>query len=67
MTKRIVKKQRKSLEPLEEIKRLLMLQLVMNGATSEDIAEVLGIDSSTIRHMIPIRKLKKSSKKRFSE
>lgn len=45
---------------LEEIKKLLILQLIMNGVTSGNIAKVLGVDSSTIRHIIQIRKIKKS-------
>lgn len=47
---------------LEDIRQLMVLQLVMNGATSEDIASVLKIDSSTVRHMISVRKLRKNSR-----
>jgi len=63
MPKKQIKK-RKTLEPLEAIKRLLILQLIRNGAKSKDIADILGVDSSTIRHMFPIRKAKKTSRKR---
>lgn len=49
----------KELEELKDIKKLLMLSLIINGANSEDLASVLGTDGSTIRRMIPMKKLKK--------
>jgi len=57
----VVKEKRKQdiQRTLEEIKKLLILQLIINGVTSGDIARVLGIDSSTIRHMVSIRRVKK--------
>jgi len=55
----MVKKQRKPFEPLEAIKRLLILIAILNDASSEDIAKILNVDSSTIRHMASIRKTKK--------
>jgi len=59
MFKKISKKT--SLEPLEAIKRLLILDLLKKGkgATSEEIGKVLDVDPSTIRHLIPSRKSKK--------
>ncbi len=54
---------KKATKLLEEIKKLLMLQLVMNGANSEDIGNALGIDSSTVRHMIAFKRSKKINEK----
>jgi len=48
------------LTKLEDIKRLLILQLIKSGATSEEIGQALGIDSSTVRKMLPIKKIKKN-------
>jgi len=48
------------LEKLEAIKRLLILQLLKSGATSEEIGQALGTDSSTVRKMFLIRKIKKT-------
>jgi len=53
---------KKSLEPLEAIKRLLILQLLVSGVKSEDIAKLLNIDSSTIRHMISLKRIKEIQK-----
>ena len=58
----MVKKKKKSIEPLEAIKRLLILDLLKKGATSEEIGRVLDVDSSVIRHMIPVRKSRKTQK-----
>ena len=62
MPKNRFKKQRKSLEPLEAIRRLLILIAIQNGASSEEVAKVLNIDPSTIRHIVSIRAIKKASK-----
>lgn len=56
------RKSKKSLEPSEAIKRLLILIAILNGATSENIAEILNVDSSTIRHLISIKKVKRAKK-----
>jgi len=53
---------KKTHQLLEDIKKLLILQLVINGANSEEIANNLKINSSTIRHMVSIRKTKRSVK-----
>ncbi len=53
---------KKTHQLLEDIKKLLILQLVINGANSEEIANILKINSSTIRHMVSIRKTKRSNK-----
>ncbi|KKP60707.1 MAG: hypothetical protein UR54_C0009G0037 [Candidatus Roizmanbacteria bacterium GW2011_GWA2_34_18] len=47
---------------LEDIKKLLILQLLANGVSDRSIAQILGIDSSTIRHLVSIKKIKNSKK-----
>lgn len=52
MDKRIV-------ELLEDIKRLLILDLVAKGVQAKDIAEVLGVAKSTIAGIVSARKIRK--------
>ena len=40
------------LRRLDDIRRLLMLQLLRDGATSAEIGKALGVDGSTVRHLI---------------
>ncbi len=47
---------------LEDIKRLLILQLIKSRATSEEIGHALGVDSSTVRKMLPIKKIRRKTK-----
>lgn len=47
------------LKELQSIKKLLVL-LIKSGATSEEIGHALGVDSSRVRQMFPMRKAKKS-------
>ena len=47
---------------VESIKRLLILMLVRSGATSIEISQALGVDSSTVRKMIPMRKARQPRK-----
>jgi Mn-dependent DtxR family transcriptional regulator len=47
---------------VESIKRLLILMLVRSGATSVDISKALGVDSSTVRKMVPMRKSRQPGK-----
>jgi NADH/NAD ratio-sensing transcriptional regulator Rex len=49
-----------TLQELQSIKKLLVLLLIKSGATSEEIGRALGVDSSTIRKMFPMRKTKKA-------
>jgi hypothetical protein len=49
----------KLLRELEYIKKLLVLLLAKLGSGSDEIAMALGIDSSGIRKMMPMRKVKK--------
>lgn len=44
---------------LEDIKRLLVALLVKLGSPSEEIGVVLGVDSSAIRRMFPVGKIRK--------
>jgi DNA-directed RNA polymerase specialized sigma subunit len=46
-------------EELQAIKKLLIALLVKLGATSEEIGDVLRIDSSRVRQLVPITKIKK--------
>jgi len=46
-------------EQLEDLKRLVMVLLIKLGATSDEIAIALDVDSSLVRKMIPVRKIKK--------
>lgn len=55
-------KKKISLDSLEAVSKLLILQLIAQGLTSETIGKVLGIDSSTIRHMVPVKEAQKSLK-----
>jgi hypothetical protein len=57
----MAKKKRKFLDNLEAIKRLLILSLLKNKVTSQEIGRVLGVDSSVIRRMVPVRKTRKKS------
>lgn len=49
-----------SAKELQSIRKLLILLLIKSGATSEEIGHALGIDSSVVRKMFPMRKTKKS-------
>ncbi len=52
------KKQSEKLEPLEEIKRLLILGLIYNGVQANDIAAILEVSESTISRIVPALKIK---------
>jgi hypothetical protein len=45
---------------LEDIKKLLILDLVAKGVQSKHIAEVLGVDNAVITRIVPARKIKKA-------
>jgi len=47
---------------LEAIKKLLIQDLLVKGVTSEDIGKTIGLDGSTIRHMVKLGKAKKNGK-----
>lgn len=46
------------LKNLEEIKKLLILDLITKGVQGKDVAQVLGVDKSTITRIVPARKIK---------
>jgi len=46
-------------ELLEDIKKLLIVQLVTSGAQAKDIAAVLGVDRSAIARIAPAKKFKR--------
>jgi hypothetical protein len=46
-------------EPLEDIRRLLILLLLKLGSTSEEIALALQVEASGVRKMLPARKVKR--------
>lgn len=48
------------LKELQSIKKLLVLLTIKSGATSEEIGQAIGVDSSTVRKMFPMKKTKKS-------
>jgi hypothetical protein len=43
----------------DSVKRLLILLLLKLGSSSEEIGAALGVDSSMIRKMIPVKSVKK--------
>lgn len=47
------------LKQLEAIKRLLIALLLKLGASSEEIGTALGVDSSVVRKVFPIKKIRK--------
>lgn len=51
------KQEQQTLKELQFIKKLLVLLLIKSGATSEEIGSALGVDSSTIRHMLSSKKV----------
>lgn len=55
----MAKKKKQSLKPLEAIKRLLILNAALSGASSKDIAKVLEISERRVRQMIPMKSIKK--------
>ncbi len=47
---------------LEDIKKLLILQLLADGVSDRAIAKILSIDASTIRHLISLKEIRSSKK-----
>ncbi len=43
---------------LEDIKKLVILGLITRGVQGKDIAQVIGVDKSTITRIAPARKIK---------
>ena len=51
---------KKTTDLLEDIKKLLILDLITKGIQAKDIAAVLGVGKSTISAIVPARQIKKS-------
>ena len=45
------------MKELESIKRLIVALLLKLGASSEEIGTALGVDSSVVRKMLPVKKI----------
>lgn len=52
---------------LEEIRNLLVLQLTRSDVKSDEIGKILGIDSSSVRHILAGTKHKKNDKTETTE
>ncbi len=50
------KKKSEKLEPLEEIKRLIILGLINQGVKGKDIAAMLEVDPAIVSRMMPSKK-----------
>jgi len=48
---------------LEDVKRLLILDLVNKGVQSSHIAQVLGVDKAVITRIVPARRIRKPGKR----
>jgi len=53
-----------TIEGLEAIKRLLILQLITSGVKGRDVASILGVHESVVSRLFGKRKVKRSSKKK---
>lgn len=51
-------------EQLDELKRLMVVQLLASGVQSAHIAKALGIHPSGNSRMIPVREVQKTASKR---
>ena len=54
-----IKHQDPVVEMLDQVRRLIMLQLVVSGVQAKDIATVLGVDKSVISGIVPARAITK--------
>jgi hypothetical protein len=52
---------------LEEVKRLMVVQLVASGVQGSHIADALGIHPSALSRMVPVRDIQKVAAKRGPE
>jgi len=56
-----MKKEKKpEMDVFEQIKRLLMLQLIRDGASGDEIALALGITKQRVSQIFPISKIRKT-------
>jgi IS30 family transposase len=51
-------------EQLEELKRLMIVQLLASGVQSAHVAKALGIHASGISRIVPAREIQKGASKR---
>jgi IS30 family transposase len=51
-------------EQLEQLKRLMIVQLLASGVQGAHIAKALGVDPSRISQMLPAREIQKVAAKR---
>lgn len=49
----------KIIQLLEDIKKLLILSLIARDVQANSIAQVLGVNKSTITRIVPVRRIKK--------
>lgn len=52
---------------LEDLKRLAIMQLLVSGAQSSHIAKALGVGSSAISNVMPVREIQKVAASRRPE
>lgn len=52
-------KDQKTTQLLEDIKKLLILDLIRQGVQGKEIAGILGVDPAIISRMVPARQIKK--------
>ncbi len=50
-------------EQLEQIKRLMIVQLLASGVQTKHIGKALGVDASRISQMFPAREIQKVAKR----
>lgn len=62
MAKKSERSEEKQLETLKEIKKLLILQLIISEVSVEDIGKTLGVSSRTIQRLVSTRETKKRKK-----
>lgn len=53
---------KKSIQLFEDIRKLLILQLLANGVSDKAIAKILNVDASTVRHLVSLKEIKASRK-----
>ncbi len=49
----------KQLKILEDIRKFLILDLLVKNIQTTDIASILGVNKSTISRLVPVKKIKK--------
>lgn len=52
---------------LEDLKRLMVVQLVASGVQGSHIADALGVHPSALSRMVPVRDIQKVAAKRGAE